>query len=117
MLGLIAAHLLCAGEEAAADHQVIENLRALVPDSIDLRALEVRAARRFGRAWSGPLFDQPPMLRVASKRSSSGALSERTSPSPFVLDVCENLLTDSPWTQWEPSTAVVYDQDHGRSEK
>jgi hypothetical protein len=107
MLGLVGAHLLFQASTIPEDtlDTVLGNLEWLLgPGSPDLRALELMAARSFGRPVRAEAFERPPMLRLGLEAVIEAAVeTPALVPSGGLLSqIALGRFVDSPWTTWKP---------------
>jgi hypothetical protein len=107
VLGLVGAHLLLLGSDAEPNliDMVLQNLHWLLGPASDVRAIEMLAALRFGRAVPpGPPVVDPPMLRrgldavVAASVKATGLVPEGS----FIDQIAAFLHGDSAWSVWTP---------------
>ena len=111
MLGLLGAHLLLLRKEPEEStvNIVIDNLRWLLKDSPDVRALELIAAHRFEREPPSEPFNRPPMLRVGLEAifRLSANYPELVPENSLFERISTRLYVDSPWVMWEPVVQML----------
>jgi hypothetical protein len=120
MLGFIGGHLLIRAaraephdspernRRAVVMREVLGNLDWLAPAAPDTVALEILAHREFGLPLErASAVSLPPMLRAGY--SAIVAAAADTPPliprDSLCDDISDRLLSDSPWTSWEPRPA------------
>jgi Animal haem peroxidase len=103
MLGLVGAHALLQSGAAAPDQLevILRNLRRLISDAPDVRALELIA---YPDRYDGRPFDRPPLLRAGLDAVFRASASHpELVPADGVLErVAPYRYADSPWSTWEP---------------
>ena len=103
--GLIGAHFLLRELEPDAKRidLVLRNLALLLPNSPDVRALEILRAQRLSRPIDPePLFE-PPMLR-AGLEAVIAASAEVRGLIPWGSDldrISSRVFADTPWSSWK----------------
>jgi hypothetical protein len=106
--GLLGAHLLLLRPDTRYEQTVVPltNLRNLLGDSSDVRALELIASRRWPEQRPP---DARPILTAPMLRASAEALIEAAAAYPQVLPETSLVAraapyryTDSPWFMWDP---------------
>lgn len=105
MLGLLGAHILLKRKEVNENtiSIVLDNLERLLPESPDVRALELIARQRLSNLAAVEPFDRPPMLRAGLEAviKASANNPELVTPGSLIDIISPYLLTDSPWSSWE----------------
>jgi hypothetical protein len=111
MLGLVGAHVLLQRQSAHDRIKIVlRNLANLLPQSVDVAALEILARSRKVKLLHNPRispFTHPPMLRagmdaVFAASTERPSIIARRSRLP---EIAVQMLTDTPWSTWRPSTA------------
>jgi len=106
MLGLVGAHALLRGEKVATSRieMIFANLRRLLGDAPDVRALELIAHRRHGLPFDPSPFQYPPLLREGLEAVyEASATIPAIVPAGGVLQrIATERFADSPWSTWRP---------------
>jgi len=103
--GLIGAHFLLRELEPDAERidLVLRNLASLLPNSPDVRALEILGAQRLSRPIDPEPLGEPPMLRAGLEAVIAASAEVRgLIPRGSVLDrICSRVFADTPWSSWK----------------
>lgn len=110
MLGILGAHLLLRRPEPdpGSVEIVLTNLSHLIPDSPDVKALEMMAARRFEGHIPPEPFYYPPMLRAGLEAviTASNECPELLPEGGPIDRISTRQYSDSPWSSWKPLPLV-----------
>ena len=103
--GLIGAHFLLGEPQPDAWRidLVLGNLKGLLPNSPDVRALEILGARRLGRPINPEPLSEPPMLRAGLEAVIAASAEVRgLIPRESLLDrISSRVFADTPWSSWK----------------
>jgi hypothetical protein len=106
MVGLVGTYLLLRQEvrERETIRRSLERLAQMLPDSPDVRALELQAARLLGQPLPRTPFERPPMIRAGLEAViDAAATAPELMPEKGLIDeVADHLYDDSFWSSWEP---------------
>lgn len=106
MLGLLGLHLILRRDKPNKNTVdiVLGNLANLLPDSPDVRALELMASAKFDLPFPDTVFGVPPMLRAGLNAViTAGINAPNLIPEGSIVDrIAPHLYTDSPWASWSP---------------
>jgi kumamolisin len=104
MLGLIGAHALLRQDPPDRERiwKMLGDLRRLLPGSLDVRALEVRAAQRLDEPVDGDTVMQVPMIRAGLEYLIAASDVEGLIPGDSLVSrVAPRAYADSFWSSWQ----------------